>query len=78
MLDYKTLGGDLLVFKGKNTLTISRGSLGIPSVDTIEIDGDSFYAWEDDEMDEMGSNPFTEDEIVFFIKNYDHMVGEKY
>lgn len=75
MLDYKTLGGDLLVFKGKNTLTISRGSLGIPSVDTIEIDGDSFYAWEDDEM---GENPFTEDEIQFFVNNYDHMVGEKY
>lgn len=76
MLNHKTLGGDLLVFKGKNTLTISRGSLGKPIIDTIEIDGDSFYAWED--WENMENLLFTEDEIEYFIKHYDSIVGDRY
>lgn len=76
MLEYKTLGGDVLIFKGKDTLTIHRDSYGEPTICTIEIDGESFYEWE---MEENSlNNPFTEDEILFFVKNYDHIVGEKY
>lgn len=74
-LNYKTLGGDILVFKGKHTMTISRGSLGLPWVDSIEIDGE-----EADMFDKNFVNPFTEEEENYFTDpyRYSEIVGPKY
>jgi len=45
MLNYKTLGGDLLVFKNKNDcMTLSRGNDGQIDIDTISIDGEEIEA----------------------------------
>jgi|LauGreDrversion4_2_1035121.scaffolds.fasta_scaffold15532_9 hypothetical protein len=75
MLDYKTIMGDLLVFKDKSTLTISRGGLGEPWIDTIEVDGEQIdYKDYDDET----KHPFTEQEIDYFINHYEYIVGSKY
>lgn len=73
MLDYKTLGGDVLIFKGKNTMTISRGALGFAWIDRIEVDGENVDIFNDDE-----EHPFTEEEIKYFVDNYDSIVGDKY
>lgn len=75
MLDYKTIMGDILVFKDKNTMTISRGTLGVPWVDSIEIDGEEI-----DMFDETIKNPFTEQEIEYFTDpdRYSEIVGPNY
>lgn len=67
--------GDILVFKGKNTMTISRGMLGIPWVTRIEINGE-----EADIFDENFVNPFTKQEEDYFTDpyRYSQIVGPKY
>ena len=74
-LQYKTLGGDILVFKGKDTMTISRGSLGVPWVESVEIDGE-----EADMFDKNFVNPFTQEEEDYFTDpyRYSEIVGPKY
>lgn len=71
-LDYKTIMGDILVFKDKCTMTIARGN-GRPWVNRIEIDGEDI-----DIFDDGAIHPFTEEEIDYFINNYDKIVGPKY
>ena len=73
MLDYKTLGGDILVFKGKDTMTVSRGTLGVPWVESVEIDGEQA-----DMFDKNFVSPFTEEEEDYFINHYEHIVGPNY
>lgn len=72
-LNYKTLGGDILVFKDKYTMTIHRGGLGVPWVDSIEIDGEEI-----DIFDLDAEHPFTQKEIDYFTNNYNEIVGPKY
>jgi hypothetical protein len=74
-LQYKTLGGDILVFKGKDTMTIHRGCLGIPWVYSVEIDGE-----EADMLDKDFVNPFTEEEEDYFtdLYRYSEIVGPNY
>ena len=74
-LNYKTLGGDILVFKGKDTMTIHRGSLGIPWVVSVEIDGE-----EGDIYDRNFVSPFTQEEEDYFTDpyRYSEIVGPKY
>jgi hypothetical protein len=72
MLDYKTIMGDILVFKDKCTLTIARGD-AFPWVNRIEVDGEDLDIFNDGAI-----HPFTEQEIDYFIKNYDEIVGPKY
>jgi len=72
MLNYKTIMGDILVFKDKCTMTIARGN-GLPWVNRIEIDGEDI-----DIFDDGAIHPFTEEEIDYFINNYDKIVGPKY
>lgn len=73
MLNYKTIMGDILVFKGKDTMTIHRGNLGIPWVYSVEIDGELADTFNEDFV-----SPFTEEEEDFFIDNYDKIVGPNY
>lgn len=74
-LNYKTLGGDILVFKDKSTMTISRGTLGIPWVHSIEVDGEEIDTFENN-----APHPFTEEEIDYFTDpyRYSEIVGPKY
>lgn len=73
-LNYKTLGGDILVFKNKNDcMTISRGLLGEPWIDTVEVDGEEI-----DIFDEQAKHPFTQKEIDYFTSNYNQIVGPNY
>ena len=73
-LNYKTLGGDILIFKNNNDcMTISRGPLGRPWIDTVEVDGE-----EVDIFDERAIHPFTEEEIDYFTNNYNQIVGPNY
>lgn len=72
-LNYKTLGGDILVFKGKHTLTIHRGNDGEPYPYELEIDGEKVDVF----MDEF-VNPFTEEEVEYFVENYSKIVGDSY
>lgn len=74
MLNYKTLRGDLLVFKNRNDcMTISRGTLGTPWINSIEVDG-----VEIDIFDENAKHTFTDKEINYFIDNYNNIVGPNY
>lgn len=80
MLNYKTIFGDLLVFKEVNgvkaTMTISRSGLGIPLIDRIEYNGKEI---EFDEIDDdLDNYPFTREEIAYFKLNYSNIVGPKY
>ena len=72
-LNYKTIGGDILVFKGNDTMTIHRGSDGMPWVCRIEVDGEDV-----DIFDENFVSPFTNEEENYFINNYQNIVGESY
>ena len=80
MLNYKTLGGDILVFKNLNDcMTINRGINGAVTVDTIEVNGEVL------EIEDWGfdffshpNNPFTDEEATYFIENYNEIVGNKY
>ena len=72
MLNYKTIMGDILVFKDKCTMTIARGN-AVPWVERIEVDGEDL-----DIFDDGAIHPFTEQEIDYFIKNYEAIVGPKY
>jgi hypothetical protein len=81
MLNYKTLGGDLLVFKNKNDcMTLSRGSYGQIDIDTISIDGEEIEASRKNNYsvayDE--KNIFSAEEILYFIEHYEEIVGSKY
>ena len=72
MLNYKTIFGDILIFKGvNNCVTISRGPLGIISIDSVEIDGIQINDIEYQDI-------FTKNEILYFIENYSELVGNKY
>jgi len=73
MLDYKTLGGDILVFKGKDTMTIHRGNDGVPWVYRVEIDGEDADMFDDNFV-----SPFTEEEEDYFINHYEYIVGPNY
>lgn len=72
-LNYKTIMGDILVFKDKNCMTIHRGNDGVPWVYRVEIDGE-----EADVFDDNFVSPFTREEEDYFIKNYESIVGPKY
>jgi len=81
MLNYKTLGGDLLVFKNKNDcMTLSRGNDGQIDIDTISIDGEEIEASKKNNYsvayDE--NNIFSAEEILYFLKHYEEMVGSQY
>ncbi len=67
--------GDILVFKDKSTMTISRGPLGTPWIDTIEVNGEEI-----DIFDDNAKHPFTEKEIDYFTDQYRYseIVGPKY
>lgn len=67
--------GDILVFKGKSTMTISRGNNGTPWVSRIEVDGEDI-----DTFDDGAIHPFTEEEIDYFTDEhrYSQIVGPKY
>jgi hypothetical protein len=78
MLNYKTIMGDILVFKNKNDcMTISRGALGVPWVDTIEVDGEEL---DYKDYDDKTKHPFTQEEIDYFTDpyRYSEIVGPKY
>jgi hypothetical protein len=74
MLDYKTIMGDILVFKDKSTMTIMRGD-GFPYVNRIEVDGEDI-----DVFDPEAKHPFTEEEIEYFTdeRRYSEIVGPNY
>ena len=73
MLAYKVLYGDLLVFKNINDcMTISRNGFSKPVVSRIEIGG------EDMDKNKELKNPFTREEINYFLDNYEQIVGPKY
>jgi len=74
MLDYKTIMGDILVFKDKSTMTISRGN-ATPWVNRIEVDGEDI-----DMFDNNAKHPFTQKEIDYFTDEYTYsqIVGPKY
>ena len=74
-LQYKTIGGDILVFKGKHTMTIHRGNLGIPWVYSVEIDGEQADMFDDNFV-----SPFTEEEEDYFTDpyRYSQIVGPNY
>ena len=81
MLNYKTLYGDLLVFKNKNDcMTINRGPHGEVCVDEIEVDGEPIEASRKNNYsvayDE--KNPFSAKEIIYFLEHYKEIVGPKY
>ena len=81
MLNYKTLGGDLLVFKNKNDcMTLSRGNDGQIDIDTISIDGEEIEASRKNNYsvayDE--KNIFSAEEILYFLEHYEEMVGPTY
>ena len=80
MLNYKTLGGDLLVFKNKNDcMTINRNG-NLILIDTLEIDGEEVEASRKNNnsviYDE--KNTFSAEEILYFLKHYEEMVGPRY
>jgi hypothetical protein len=74
MLDYKTIMGDILVFKDKSTMTIARGD-AFPWVNRIEVDGEDI-----DIFDDNAKHPFTQEEIDYFTDEYRYskIVGPKY
>jgi hypothetical protein len=79
MLNYKVLGADVLAFKNENdTLTICRGSLGEPIIDQIEINGEALDWFHDVHPFDREENTFTEEEVQYFINNYDEIVGPMY
>lgn len=81
MLNYKTLYGDLLVFKNKNDcMTINRGPHGKVWVDEIEIDGEPIEANRDNNYSVVydGKNPFSAEEVVYFLDHYEKIVGPNY
>ena len=71
MLLYTTLGGDVLIFKGKDTLTICRGNWGKPIIKSIEVDGEQIKILKN-------PNPFTMEEVEYFMDQYDSIVGPRY
>ena len=80
MLEYKTLYGDLLVFKNNNDcMTINRGPYGRVDVDSIEIEGEKLE-YEDCDWNLLAhpKNTFTTDEASYFIKHYQELVGYNY
>lgn len=82
MLNYKTLYGDLLVFKNKNDcMTINRcSSTGLPWIEDIEVDGEPIEASRKNNYsvayDE--KNPFSAEEIIYFLDHYQEIVGNTY
>lgn len=79
MLNYKVLGADVLAFKNVNdTLTICRGSLGKPIIDQIEINGETLDWFHEVHPFDREENTFTEEEVQYFINNYDEIVGPMY
>ena len=66
--------GDILVFKDKSTMTISRGD-AFPWVNRIEVDGEDI-----DIFDNNAKHPFTQKEIDYFTDEYTYsqIVGPKY
>lgn len=80
MLNYKTIYGDLLVFKNKNDcMTINRNGHLI-MVDTIEIDGEPIEANRSNNYSVVydEKNTFTAKEMVYFLEHYEEIVGPKY
>ena len=79
MLNFKTLYGDLLVFKNKNDcMTINRNGHPI-LVHSIEVDGEPLDHNECDyDLSSHPRNTFTEEEIDYFIKHYEYIVGPNY
>jgi len=79
MLNYKVLGGDVLIFKNTNdTLTICRGSLGSPIIDQIEINGEALDWFHEVHPFDREENTFTEEELDYFIDHYNEIVGPSY
>ena len=79
-LVYKTLYGDVLIFKNKNDcLTINRGNNGKVDIDSIEIDGEKLQ-YDECNYDLLShpKNTFTSDEVNYFIENYDEIISNKY
>ena len=73
MLAYKILYSDILVFKNLNDcMTISRNGWGKPVVSRIEVSGEDM-----DKNPEL-RNPFTSEEIKFFLDKYAEIVGPNY
>lgn len=73
MLKYKTLYGDILVFKNANDcMTITAGNLNKPYVTSIEIDGENLDDEECEDYDLINHplSTFSQDEADYFIDNY--------
>lgn len=80
MLNYKTLGGDLLVFKNKNDcMTINRNG-NLILIDTLEIDGEEIEASRKNNYSVIydEKNTFSAEEILYFLKHYEKIVGPQY
>lgn len=80
MLNYKTLGGDLLVFKNKNDcMTINRNG-NLILIDTLEIDGEEVEASRKNNYSVIydEKNTFSAEEILYFLKHYEKIVGPQY
>ena len=80
MLNYKTLGGDLLVFKNKNDcMTINRNG-NLILIDTLEIDGEEVEASRKNNYSVIydEKNTFSAEEILYFLKHYEEIVGPRY
>jgi len=81
MLNYKTLFGDLLVFKNTNDcMTINRGPHGKVWVDEIEVDGEPIEASRNNNYSVIydEKNTFSAEEVIYFLDHYEEIVGEKY
>ena len=81
MLNYKTLFGDLLVFKNTNDcMTINRCPHGKVWVDEIEIDGEPIEASRKNNYSVIydEKNTFSAEEMIYFLDRYEEIVGEKY
>ena len=77
MLEYKTLYGDILVFKNTNDcMTISKGNNGCIDIDSIEIDGEKLD-YEDCEYDLLShqNNTFTQEEYEYFRDKYFEIIN---
>ena len=75
MLQFKTIYGDILVFKNNNDcMTIFRNSQGQISINTIEINGEKLEAKECNyKLLSHPLNTFTQEEADFFINNYEEL-----
>ena len=77
MLEYKTLYGDILVFKNTNDcMTISKFNDGLVDLDSIEINGEKLDI-KDCEYNLLShpNNTFTQEEYEYFRDKYFEIIN---